>query len=239
MRTLRWVKIREPVRVPLDDVDTETLIDQFRATQGLPAQAELIAFWVVRPEFEAKLSMNVVLDGVFGADFATVDAKDREFLFAAVFVCWGDIIPEELIQSHRGFLSWVSGFGKLGTRRSGKAVEPFWACARSRGFRWAVALVFAFPVFLREGLVAPALVLDFGVDLSEWQLEQLALCLGRTRSPDADEFEELVARLSSFEWRPQDGQFKDILKGIRLRGESAKGALVELLAERGVTVQFS
>jgi hypothetical protein len=103
----------------------------------------------------------------------------------------------------------------------------------ARGFAWAVPLVFEYPIFLREGLTTPALVLDLvASDLSQRQREALALCVARTRAPDGEEFDELVARFASFEWQAESPEWAGLANGLRA-GRHAT-ALLELLAERGL-----
>jgi hypothetical protein len=237
IRVLAYIKLREPAPTPLDESDVATIFNMFKTTSGQAGQPEVIRMFTAIPELESALRFDAVLDAVFGADFNAIEPKLREFLFAAVFVCWGEQLPEDALRVNPGFRAWLDRFGRLNQLRGAAAVEPFWALALKRGFAWAVDLALEHPIFLREGLTTPTLVLDLAqFDLSP-KAQAIALCLARTANPNADKLAVLVARLSSLEWEPTAPEWEGALKGLKLRAEAASAPLLALLAERGLTPQ--
>jgi hypothetical protein len=199
---LSFVKSCEPLPTPLSASEVEVILGLFGATAGTRAQVELLRFWSLQEE--VALDFGVLLDGVFNAAFDAVEPVLREFLFAAVFWCWGAELPEELLRNHAGFRAWLRSLGREGQLRkaSTDAAKRFWRVAQERGFAWVVEVVFEVPIFMRTSLAAIALVLDTtAAELSDGQLVELANGLSEVEVERGEvaEFEELVARITSFQ----------------------------------------
>jgi hypothetical protein len=163
MRVLILIQLRVSGTGFRDREERETLKTLLGKTSGSAAFVELERLWShLSAEEVACLvrEQSLLLDGAFNVDFALVESRLREFIFAVLFLNWGDELDGETLCGHEGFRRWVVGFGEVGTPQAVAAVDVFWDCAARKGWKWAVGLVLSWrKIFLREGVSAPAMIL--------------------------------------------------------------------------------